>query len=806
MKPLTLFDLLRCKPCLLLFLSILISLNSFAQNFSGLQNKSLNKLDDLGAALASLIGTKNLTGKISYVKVTEDYERNLKVQIAFTGYENAYIRIRVLDSTKNDAKYLSKDGFSLTGKTSPVELSVSLQSAATNISFETPYIEVRVSKSESNAGGFIFYFILNKKWQSEINPENLVFTISPNPIGSATSLTNNESQIVLPRINKRYDLKKAYSVSALRLETTPATTLRAATGVRSATYASTAANSTNDVDGNWINTDADTRGITHVVISNYGTKIQTYGKCSPTDCDWGQTALTFANNNYTAVYDQAPAISTFSISISGNQLTLNDNRVYKAGGRVANNSYTFKKEAGTTSTPLILTTTPIIYKAYPLALDKTTINSGAQGPDISPISLWDDLVTDVDFESPNEITNIRMDIYPDKNKATGIYYYLPAEYHIKWDLSEGYNFKMCYSAGNTEGTSGDIRISATILPGISKKENDLIKKLLESYVNRNPGLSFKSLRMIPTAETPKVSISSELTNIYNIPSDKINVNVTSSLTDPINLSFVTDNRTKEEMQVALLENIGINGSMSIKIQNENASEQQIPVRISLEDPHTLGRFTLEPTSWRNKEWVNTTLFPLKLKYIHVLLFKDENNKSLPIIYSYDLTNVVVPSKAKVKFDAAKVPAWFDNSSKIQRIWIDYNVEKCQPCMQSIINEITCNNARRIKNISIESLSSIEKTKAAFIIIKVRSAQCDPKGENKIELSSIRIQEDAKSYQVGPFYLLESEKLNYEYFITLVMPDGVTYNSSDWIKSDAEQVYIGTHQLKQYIPDLPSIQE
>ena len=57
------------------------------------------------------------------------------------------------------------------------------------------------------------------------------------------------------------------------------------------------------VNGLWRNTNPHTRGITKFRIKNGGRTIQMYGSCSPSDCNWGDTALTYGGGVYTARYE-----------------------------------------------------------------------------------------------------------------------------------------------------------------------------------------------------------------------------------------------------------------------------------------------------------------------------------------------------------------------------------------------------------------------------------------------------------------------------------------------------------------------
>ena len=58
----------------------------------------------------------------------------------------------------------------------------------------------------------------------------------------------------------------------------------------------------NSLDGNWVNTNTNTRGITKMIISNGARQIHLFGSCHPTDCDWGMVNLYKNGNCYEATY------------------------------------------------------------------------------------------------------------------------------------------------------------------------------------------------------------------------------------------------------------------------------------------------------------------------------------------------------------------------------------------------------------------------------------------------------------------------------------------------------------------------
>jgi hypothetical protein len=88
-----------------------------------------------------------------------------------------------------------------------------------------------------------------------------------------------------------------------------------------------------DFIGTWVNTNSSTSGVTRLVITSAGNKlnIETFGKCHPTDCKWGTTSLTTYSSNVqdpntrygTAIYNPGFSQTLLTLDIKGkNALSL----------------------------------------------------------------------------------------------------------------------------------------------------------------------------------------------------------------------------------------------------------------------------------------------------------------------------------------------------------------------------------------------------------------------------------------------------------------------------------------------------
>ncbi|MDZ8055308.1 MAG: hypothetical protein RMX68_000265 [Aulosira sp. ZfuVER01] len=88
-----------------------------------------------------------------------------------------------------------------------------------------------------------------------------------------------------------------------------------------------------DFVGTWVNKDSNTRGVTRLVVTSAGgnkLNIQVFGKCHPTDCDWGTTSVTTyglnvqdTNHTYaTANYNKGFSNTLLTLDHAGSQIML----------------------------------------------------------------------------------------------------------------------------------------------------------------------------------------------------------------------------------------------------------------------------------------------------------------------------------------------------------------------------------------------------------------------------------------------------------------------------------------------------
>jgi len=126
--------------------------------------------------------------------------------------------------------------------------------------------------------------------------------------------------------------------------------------------------------GDWTNVDTNTGGLTklNIAVSGNTADVHAWGKCHPTDCDWGATnAFVFGPDVSSdlvsqaqalmAVYDSGFSVTTLFIKIQGNRLAVQSFTAFTDNSQRTNyaSSYVFQKSSSITATGIIAEVKPL---------------------------------------------------------------------------------------------------------------------------------------------------------------------------------------------------------------------------------------------------------------------------------------------------------------------------------------------------------------------------------------------------------------------------------------------------------------
>jgi hypothetical protein len=101
----------------------------------------------------------------------------------------------------------------------------------------------------------------------------------------------------------------------------------------------------------WMNSDANTRGMTKLVVTKVNNQVvglHGYGKCSPTDCDWGATNTSLSEPWTVGVYHFGFKETRLSVRRTGETLLVQtqDHYLDRSGRQDQSAQYTFVRAPG----------------------------------------------------------------------------------------------------------------------------------------------------------------------------------------------------------------------------------------------------------------------------------------------------------------------------------------------------------------------------------------------------------------------------------------------------------------------------
>ena len=787
------------------FASLYLLFSAFAgysQNLSGLLNKKLNKVEDLGVMVESIFGrlAGKVEGNLDSIVVTQDAELELRLKIYFTGFQGIYFNVYTMGASRQREPFISMAKFNQSVSGSPVEVVLKLDPKMTKVAeFQSPYLRIDISKKEDGPGK-VRIFDLRKNWKIDVPAENLILKVKMEPVGVAEKLGPTPID-VMPAKKVIFDSKDVFDKSKSPYDGTikkssPGNSFHGLTDNNPYLY---------NITGTWVNSDVNTKGLNKIIVNP--TSAQVFKKCSPQDCDLGTFNISSSGtNSWTAKILVGLAKSDLNFSLEGNNLKVKHIESLTPFAKKTT-EYTFQKNIQVLNQTKIFNVSE--YAIADWILNPTApVSTAALGPMATrQLNLWNEIAVDplVDFVTSQEISNININVFGDKNEHSGIYYILPANYHVRWTEvknpsaenrpAKGYAFRMIYGgqeAGITEpDNEAPVRFSAKLTSGITTRERSLVKAILKTLDPK-----FKNIRFLELKEPPISTFPSTLLAQFGVPTERITVNASSDLSNEMEIAWRTNADTKESIQTALTTREGISASVILKPKNEDIIDLQIPASINLADNRSLGKMHIEPGIWRTEYWRNTTPYPLQLKYLHVLK-KAVSGNSL-IIYSWSLKDLVVPSLAQVEFDHSRVPEWLDMDPTAV-MWLDYGIMDCTPCDKEVLVAVTNGMfGSTTQQLKFTIAPAVYDTlNADYFMVVVRSKQADPKNEKVKELPALKIFKNAtKDFITGPLLLAPGVAPDFEFQVTLATKDGEFYKSTAWIPSTEKDVMLGNRQMKE----------
>src|SRR5438045_2050304 len=137
-------------------------------------------------------------------------------------FENTILKVQAINRQKKKQDEIKRAELQLPGAAAPLTCTLTLDPGVEKGRvLESPFLRIEITK-EADKPGQVINYALNKTWKVDIDPENVVVTIKPQPIGSAGSLHENEVKDVTPSKHIIFDATKLYYNPKLDEKANPA--------------------------------------------------------------------------------------------------------------------------------------------------------------------------------------------------------------------------------------------------------------------------------------------------------------------------------------------------------------------------------------------------------------------------------------------------------------------------------------------------------------------------------------------------------------------------------------------------------
>ena len=618
---------------------------------------TLRAVEDGEALIGGLIeqllgggGARDTSRAIERVVVVEDSAQRLVVSVTYSGLANLRLAGEVRGRDRRRQPYIVAQQVTLTAAAGEAPIAFELQSGVPEgARIESASLRlVAFDPARSSAPVVSKVYALPKQWNSPQAASNVIITVAPKAMGTAARLGSQPDYAAPPKV---------------------LVPIRAAVMSPAAAAASPAAPD---------RTVRDHRTGTDDNVRDHRTRAGDSDRDRTRTVDLRTGAGDNGRDHRTATPDNVRDHRTGAADTSRGQGS-------GTAGNVRDHRTPANREIAAKAKPAADKLAPnsklLQVEGFRYGVRPEDAREGAEGPASAAIELLEGLRTEDIGLDPASLLSIATSIYPDKNPKSGIFYYHPRSYHLEWTPESGHGMRILYGAAAGDGASGAVLMAARLESGLDSSEVQLATVLLTAYQKRTtPKFVFKALRPLPLEKNGMdVSFGSVLGQ-YSIPKEKIAITALSDVLGEIEVSWVTDPVTKENLQLALVEDIGVSGEVSFS-STGGALAPQVPISIQLADRDSFGRLRWD----RNQGARNLTPYPMRLRYLHALCIDPRNN--LPILYTWSLDDAALPPMARVRWDAARVPAWIDTEAK--RIWVDYDVsQKCDTCDKAVLDGIT----------------------------------------------------------------------------------------------------------------------
>ncbi len=389
-----------------------------------------------------------------------------------------------------------------------------------------------------------------------------------------------------------------------------------------------------------------------------------------------------------------------------------------------------------------------------------------------------------------DLLGIDSQIWADRNEASGIFYFVPSAYHLRWDADDGYDLSLTDEMAGAEG-SPHVLVRARLAPRFTPLQRRAAEVLVRQGA-RARGLPFFELRPMPIVRGATTDDATEtLAGHHGI--EQITVQPPNDAMGMVQISWRMPPVTRESFVELLRQDRAVAPQLLLQASGEGGTHR-IPLYLSWAEPGSYPPFFWENNSFRRNEIPH----PIRLKGLHTMVLnRDERVQVL----SYDLSNTAtIPSRARAAMHSPLTQSVLD---KAFFTWVEYSVVPDDASIQSAVQAITGGVSEQVRQpLTITLFDPLASSGAQQLTVFVRSRYLEAGGDQPI-LRQFEFTADGEVREI-PFYLGRADvEVPFEWTVRLRMPDGQEYERPVFLQGDnGLQLIVSSSSLREIFGELP----
>lgn len=434
------------------------------------------------------------------------------------------------------------------------------------------------------------------------------------------------------------------------------------------------------------------------------------------------------------------------------------------------------------------------------------------GPSQQPLRLHEQLPVRglelFDLSNLRDLSTLSLEVYQDGNPASGIFYYVPRLYFLKWDSENDYYLTVDYkpeSAG-----AKNVVLDARLTPGEVDNDVQLLEKLIRIYLKGQPRRPDSPLpeqvKVYPLPATYEARF-----NWTALGVDEGDVTVTGVDRDSgqLGLQVATDVATKQILIKRLGDPQGLQGSVAVSPQRVTEGRPapaafSVEARLKLADSEAYARARWKPS--RTAEYslfANQHPFPVTLRHLAYLV----DSPTGLAMRGYDLQSQRIAPGGVARLPNSKVGAEIDDGSRVLRAWYRYRIENETEYRERVIDRLTGGvGVLPVRKVAIDVVRGTElftQFHLFKIVVVVRSIHFDPDPESREAVEqSYEFAAGESHRELAPLYQRDAagEPL-FEFRIGLATEEGELYQDAEWRRPTAgfeNMIVIGSRQVEEVL--------